>query len=290
MKFKDFLDKYYLTTSAKEVTTILTKLKIYGQVSQTIDEFYIESPTKDVQSFDLQLILTISDFVSTINTALSLVNKIETKAKYQNKLTELGIFLIKETYKISNYSKKKYFKILRTTLQKVYKKHNWNFDELNNLLRLDIIEKIESENLVSKTNNSIKSTSTFLEWNEDAPHIDLFLSHLKSYFKINKLSSLRLLFQPVIKDFEIEISKKHLKGFLVLFEQLHLTKTIKIKTSRGLFTYLQSHLISKENDLPLQDFRKYKFDFKKKNVSYKAFEESINKEFEKHYLKRTIGR
>lgn len=290
MKFKDFLDKYYLTSSAKEVTAILTKLKILEQISQTIVEFYIESPTKDIQSFDLQLILTISDFVSTINTALSLVNKIETKANYQNKLTELGIFLIKETYQISKYSKQKYFKILRTTLQKVYKKHSWNFDELNNFLRLDIIEKIENENSVSITSNTIKSNSTYLEWNENAPAIDLFLSDIKDYFKLKNSSSLRLLFQPVIKDFVIEINKKHLMGFLVLFELLHLNKTITIKYSRGLFKYLQSHLVSKNNDLPLKDFRKYKFDFKRKHENYEAFENAINKEFEKHFLKRTIGR
>lgn len=290
MKFKDFLDKYYLTTSAKEVTTILTKLKIHEQIAQTIDEFYIESPSEDIQSFELQLILTISDFVSTVNTALALVNKIETKTKYQNELTKLGIFLIKETYQISKYSKNKYFKILRTTLQKVYKKYNWNFEELNNLLRLDIIEQIESENSIPKTRNTIKFTSTYLEWNEDAPPIDLFISHVKEYFKIKSISSLRMIFQPVVNAFEIEISKKHLMGFLVLFELLHQSKTITIKKSRGLFKYLQSHLVSAKNDLPLKDFRKSKFDFKEKHENYKAFVSVINKEFSKYFLKGTKGR
>lgn len=290
MKFKDFLDKYYLTSSAKEVTAILTKLKILDQISITIDEFYIESPTKDIQLFDLQLILTISDFVSNVNSALALVNNIETKTKYQNELIKLGIFLIKETYQISKYSKNKYFKILKTTLQKVYKKHSWNFDELNNLLRLDIIEQIENENAIPNSRNTIKFSSTYLEWNEEAPPLDLFLSDLKDYFKITKSSSLRLLFQPLVNDFEIEIKMKHLMGFIILFEKLHLTNTIKIKKSRGLFKYLQSHLVSKNNDLPLKDFRKYKFDFKRKHENFKVFEESINKEFEKHFLKRTIGR
>ncbi len=289
MKFIDFLETYYLPSQIELLTKQLVKLAILEPIKATIEGFYAECPVKEPDAFKAQLILTISDFTTIVNTTLSKLSNNDKKVTIQIELTKLGVYLIKETYEVSKYKKLKYFKMLRATLQKVYKKHHWNFTELDNLLHLERIEQFATENEVKTNAKAIKSKVVSFEWNSPKP-IDLFYADVKTYFKLKTTNELNYLFQNIISDFSIALHPKYLLQFIVLFDKLHQTSTISIKGSRGIFIYLKQHLIATNGSFPLKDFRKLKYELKEKEKEYKAIETAINKAFDKYYPASTIGR
>lgn len=283
MEFPQFLEKYYLHSQIQQLTNQLNELGIYMSIAETIREFYVENPERNVDDFHTQLILTISEFVTITNNALAKVKNLDEKFEYQESLTYLSVYLIKETYQISQYSKSKYFNVLRTTLQKVYKKHGWNFEALSEMLRLDRIEQIEHDNQESKSTKVIRTKVTFFEWNSKIP-IDLFYSDVKEYFKLKSLKELYYFFQYVVSDFSISLKPDLLLHFIILFDKLYYceSKIILIKGNKGVLAYLQKHLKPTTGAFPKKDFRKLKHELKKRKDEYDLIERSVNKAFARY--------
>lgn len=289
MELTILLEKYYLPSDKERLLGIMNSLGIHDGIAASILEFYCECPLKDPEAFNSQLVLTINEVITITNKALSELQDTVQKNEFRNELTILGVYLIKETFEKSKYSKTRYFKILRTTIQKVYKKNNWDFTELEKLLRLDRIEQLQNDNNDNSRTTLIKSNSTYLEW-KGHKAIDIFYDDVKNYFQIKNISPFYLMFQPMDSEFEIQIKTEQLMTFILLFEKLHKSGTIKIKKSRGLYKYLQAHLKPVTGVFPLKDFRKLKYDFKKKHIDYKTAESEIDRVFGKNFASGTIGR
>lgn len=255
--FDFFLENYYLFSQIEEIKKLLNSLRIYQAIADIINDFYAENP--DQNTFDARLTLTIGDFVFAVNTSLKEVKVKEIKYQYQIRLVELGVYLIKETYNISKYSKEKYFRILKSTLQNVYKRNKWNLDELNQLLNLENIEKYTSNNqLVLKPKSEVKLNTICLEWLGKDP-IDFFINDVRKYFKL-KNDNLRYLFQSVISDYYIAIHPSRLTFVLILFSSLHERGIIRVKGGRGIFVLLERYLKPSVGTFPQRDFRKIKYD------------------------------
>ena len=259
----------------------LKEKNIYNPIKESINEFYGEVKVGNSYEIITQLVLTISDYTCSANNLLKDVRNADVKMKYQITLTELGIYLIRETYDVSGYSKEKYFRILKSTLRKVYHKHKWNFEELDRLLHLDTIEKFAEDNISIDKGNEVVDKKICLDWIGGKP-LDLFIADFKMFFKIKNNKAIQYLFQPVVNQFEIYISPDQLPPLLFLFDSLHNNKVIKVKGNRGIFSYLENHIKPLKNTFPSREFRKVKYDLSKNEKLSKDIELVISKIFGKY--------
>lgn len=283
MNFNYFLNKYYLPSQLDQLKGFLKETHMYNPIKETIAEFYKEAEANSIEDLNTQLILTISDFTCCVNNFLKEIPNPDQKKKYQIILTELGIYLIRETYKISGYSKEKYFKIVKSTLRKIYLKHKWDFDELDRLLHLDTIEKFAEENKIHlKDAKDVVTKSIFIEW-KGKGHLDFFIADFKSFFKAKNSKAVQYLFQPVITQFEIHIVPERLPHVLLLFDILHKEKIIKVRGSRGIYNHLENHLRPAKGSFPGREFRKIKYEISQNERLYKEIESRVQSTFGKYY-------
>lgn len=275
MHFNSFLEKHYLSDSLQELKNLLQKLGIEQQLEKYIDDYFNNTKLTNIENTIVQLSFTISNFTTTINK--SLTHLTDTKEAATITLVELGIRLIKETYKASNLPKDSYFNTLRFTLQKVYFNYGWDFSQLENILDLD---KLHNYSRLQQTTQPAKEILTgkkiYFEWMH--PKIDecKFLEDLKTTFSIKK-SNVALLFDKVQTDFTITIHSKHLEPFLILIQHFYNEKIILAKGNKGFLKYLETHLKPPQNDsYPKSKFKKICNECFKNEVRLKKIETQIS--------------
>ena len=257
MNFVDFFEKYYLPHQQTEIVLILTDLSIYSDIETSLNDFYAATIDKHKSEIVSQFVLTIRDFTTTINKRLHDIEASASKNKIEQKILELSVYLIRDTYKLSGLEQTEYFDLLKQTIKKTYTKHSWDFSVLETLLNLDNIRTFAaSEN--KKRRNTIKLSKPIqLEWKSNQP-LDYFIDDLIKTFKgVKTKTQLYSLFDLIEIDFKVELPSKHLLSFLTLFYELHECEAIKVIGNRGLFVYLKQHLQPPTNDkYPKREFRK----------------------------------
>ncbi|MBL7810823.1 MAG: hypothetical protein JNL57_01250 [Bacteroidetes bacterium] len=257
MTFADFFEKYYLPHQQTEIVLLLSDLCIYSEIETSLNDFYETTNSKHKNEIVSQFVLTIRDFTTTINKRLHDIEQSEHKNKIEQKIVELSIYLIRDTYYLSGLEQAEYFDLLKQTIKKTYAKHSWDFTALETLLNLDNINTFATtEN--KKRRNTIKLSKPIqLDWKSSQP-LDFFVDDIIKTFKgIKTKTQLYSLFNLIETDFKVELPSKHLLPFLTLFYELHECEAIKVIGNRGLFVYLKQHLQPPTKDkYPRREFRK----------------------------------
>ena len=138
MKFYEIIDKYYFNAQQRELLELLNEISVLDKIEYTINDYFIEIENKNEIEISSILTITIRDFIITVNKSK---NKIKSDyVKKEKELIQLGIYLIKETFETSKLSTVDYFSLLRQSTKIVYKKYNWDFKVLNDLLKFDNLQ------------------------------------------------------------------------------------------------------------------------------------------------------
>jgi hypothetical protein len=274
MTFVDFIKKYYLPQPQKEIYFVLNNLGIYNDIENSLNDFYHAAENKNKNQIISNFALTSRELVTYFYKSLCKIKPGKQKTRTEQKIAELAVYLIRDTYQHSGLELFEYFELLIQTARKTYTKHSWNFSVLEKLLNFDNIKALAIEEKEKKPGNTIKlSKPVKLNWQGDK-QLDLFVDDLTKIFQgVKTKKQVYLLFDTVKTDFKIELPSKHLLPFLTLFHDLHDYGAIKVIGNRGLFVYLHQHLQAPPNDkFPKRDFRKLRHDAKyneilKNNIS-----------------------
>lgn len=286
MAFLNFTDRYYSSQQQSEIISLLQDLRIYSELEILINDFYSAAESENKNGIISQFVLSIKEFVETVNLRLLNIKPGREKLEIENIILELSAFLIHDTYKFSGLEMKEYFELLKLTIKKTYLKNSWDFSIIETSLNLH-----NSSTLLLTENNNIqpyviKGSKAFqLKWQSEIK-LDLFVDDLvKTFVGIKSKKQIFLLFTTLETDFKIELPSKHLVGFLSLFYSLHRGGTIKVIGNRGLFVFLNQHLQAPENDrYPNRDFRKLRYEANQNKISKSQISRSINPLLEKYCL------
>lgn len=285
MNFTDFLDKYFLPDKQNRIILLLKKLEIFQDIVGIVDEFYNDTYGTKKYKTIVCFSDTVREFIVVINNKLQNFPKDAEKEKLEVEIIELAIYFIRETFILLGLPKDEYFDILKYTIVKTYKKHEWNFEELKRLLNLDNIEAYEHQHyqIQTKQEEKIKlSKKIRLVWNTEY-QLDFFIDDIANTYRGMKgKSNLRLLFDPIATNFKVQIKSAHLESFLTLFSELHENRVFVLEGSRGLFKYLEAHIEPLQGDIfPNRPFRKIKYEASQKeeikNTIYKQVKPLIDK-------------
>jgi glutaredoxin-related protein len=273
LEFENFLEKYYLSSQKKSITSLFQKINALEEIKYSISTFYSSIKNENVKvNRHSYLTLLIRDFIVAINKGLSSIKEIETRSNQELILIQFSIFLVRDTYKISNIGSEEYFEILKQTLKSTYKKYRWKYEALDELLKIENLKNFIPQNDTSKSNNKIKTSKPIaLSWNNENMQVDFFISDVIEVFKgIKNKRTLFNLFDRIENNFTINLPSDLLENFLVLFYFLDKQKVISCIGNRGLYTYLQNHLKATNGSVfPNSEFRKIRYNSfqneKKKN-------------------------
>ncbi len=258
MTFEFFLVKYYSPPQHAEIISVLNNLCIYREIEFSINDLYCVANSKNKIEIISQLTFAIRDFVATIYMPLHSMKPGKQKARAEQKIAELAVNLIRDTYQLSGFGLSEYYNFFMLTIRKIYASYSWNFSVLEKLLNFDRTKAFDLEEKEKNNLNSIKlSKPVKLVWQGNR-QLDLFIDDLIKTFKgIKCKKPVYFLFDEKKIDFKIELLSKHLLPFLTLFHHLHDYGAIKVIGNRGLFVYLHQHLHPPKNDsYPNRDFRK----------------------------------
>jgi hypothetical protein len=256
MTFDDFIKKYYSQQQQAEIVFVLKNLCIYNDIESTLNDFYQAVDSRNKNQIISQFTFTSREFVMTIYKTLHAIKPGKQKIGTEQKIAELAIYLIRDTYQLSGLELFEYFELLLQTVRKTYSKHSWDFSVLAKLLNFDNIKAIAKKE--KKNGNFIKlSKPVKLNWQGDK-QLDLFIDDLiRTFNGLKAKKQIFLLFDETKSDFKIELPSKHLLPFLALFHELHVSKIIHVIGNRGLFVFLHQHLQALSKDrYPNRDFRK----------------------------------
>lgn len=286
MAFLNFTDRYYSSQQQKEIISLLQDLRIYSELEILINEFYRAAESENKNGIISQFVLSIKEFVETVNLRLLNIKPGREKLEIENIILELSTFLIRDTYQFSGLEMKEYFELLKLTIKKTYVKNSWDFSIIENPLNLHSSATLLLTEKKNTRSTAIKTSKAFqLKWQSDI-QLDLFVDDLvKTFVGIKSKKQIFLLFNTLETDFKIELPSKHLVGFLSLFYLLHSCGVIKVIGNRGLFVYLHQHLQAPENDrYPNRDFRKLRYEANQNKISKSKILKSINPLLEKYCL------
>lgn len=260
MTFEFFLVKYYSPPQQAEIISVLNNLCIYREIESSINDLYCVANSKNKIEIISQLTFAIRDFVATIYMPLHSMKPGKQKARAEQKIAELAVNLIRDTYQLSGFGLSEYYNFFMLTIRKINASYSWNFSVLEKLLNFDRTKAFDLEEKEKNNLNTIKlSKPVKLVWQGNR-QLDLFIDDLIKTFKgIKCKKPVYFLFDEMKIDFKIELLSKHLLPFLTLFHDLHDRGAIKLIGNRGLFVYLHQHLRAPQNDqYPNRDFRKMK--------------------------------
>jgi hypothetical protein len=283
LSFQNFLEKYYLSEELNEIEQLLNQLGISNGVELVINDFYTNHSNTIHELNIAQLSITITNFITLVNTRLSTVE--ENKDKIIEQLATLGIYLIKETYSKSKLSQEVYFNTLKFSLRKAYSKHNWNFQVLESILNFEEILSFTAPNQVSKKDSNIKlQKAIYLDWNNNKISCGLFLKDISKAFEIqSSQDNLLALFDSLITKFTITIHSKYLEAYVMLFYTLYQKKIITAKGNKGYLAYLQQHTVAPKNDTyPRKEFKRIREECSKNIAKKKSIETFIQSLLQKY--------
>lgn len=278
MNFQSFIEKHYLPQSADNLFTLLNDLEIKEQLTFYVDDYFNSTRLNTIEATIVQLSFTIYNFTETVNICLS--KQENNKIELTQILAELGIRLIKETYKASNLPKDTYFNTLKQTLQKLYFKHNWNFEQLEEILNLAKLHNYSKEQKAAEQKTEIKTAKkVYFDWNNsNKKPFDFFINDVHKHCKIkNAKGNLYHLFSPTEVDFVIVVPSSHLELFIVLFKHLYAKDIIKVKGGKAYMQYLEKHVRPPKNDKhPKREFTKLCNEYLAEDNKKKSIETFIN--------------
>lgn len=258
MTFAAVIEKYYLPNQQAEIVFMLNDLCIYSDIESSLNDFYKAANSKNKIEIISQFVLTSREFVTTIYKSLHGIDSCGQKARAEQKIAELTVYLIKGCYQLSGLEFFEYFDLLIQTTRKTYAKNCWDFSALEKLLSFDNIKVFAITDREKKGRGVFElSKPVKLDW-QGEKQLDLFVDDLtKTFHEVRPKKQVYLLFDLIKTDFKIELSSKHLLPFLSLFHELHESGAIKVIGNRGLFVYLNQHLQAPPEDkYPKRDFRK----------------------------------
>lgn len=233
---------------------MLKGLCIYNDIESLLNEFYQAADSRNKIGIVSQLVLTISEFITTLHIQLHKIDSCNYKVLIEKRLVVLVYYLVKDSYCLSELKPSEYYYLLTNTIKRSYTRYSWNFLVTEKLLRLD---KFRQLTIPEKACNISKPNR--LAW-QGIKQLDLFVYDLAKTFRGFKAQKqLYFLFDNIRTDFKIELSSNHLLPFLTLFYKLHESGVIKVCGNRGLFIFLKQHLVPPQKDVyPKRDFRKLK--------------------------------
>ncbi len=234
------------------VTSILKRLypEDYVAIRERLDKYNIVIVTnktiellesqfeqmETIQPFELDFSIgnMASSYLTQMNAIVAKVKDVEEKEFLRDKIYDISTYLIQQVIEFSNREVHETVHIIKNSLKTACKINNYNFEVLNQFLRLDLMYKIST---ITKKKLQ-PQVITYYDWAGEPHQLDEIARNLKAEGSIDSVKSFKLLFEKHEANLKVPINSKSLPFIMVLFDVLKQEGLILPKGKKGHYTPL----------------------------------------------------
>lgn len=175
-----------------------------------------------------------SSYLTQMNAIVAKVKDVEEKEFLRDKIYGISTYLIQQVIEFSNREVHETVHIIKNSLKTACKINNYEFDLLNQYLRLDLMYKIST---ITKKKLQ-PQVITYYDWTGEPHQLDEIARNLKAEGAIDSVKTFKLLFEKHDLGLKVPINSKSLPFIMVLFDVLKQEGLILPKGKKGHYTPL----------------------------------------------------
>ncbi len=175
-----------------------------------------------------------SSYLTQMNAIVAKVKDVEEKEFLRDKIYGISTYLIQQVIEFSNREVHETVHIIKNSLKTACKINNYEFDLLNQYLRLDLMYKIST---ITKKKLQ-PQVITYYDWTGEPHQLDEIARNLKAEGSIDSVKTFKLLFEKHDLGLKVPINSKSLPFIMVLFDVLKQEGLILPKGKKGHYTPL----------------------------------------------------
>lgn len=247
------------------VEHIEEQLKKYG-LDHKIFKFYRNLEKTDFNPQNNSEAILAATLLTNINTTIESVEIETDKMNLEYICADISIYLLTLVLKKSPKSYDQAMVEIASSLVSTCKANGWNYEILLKKLKFDLSQSTAITN--SKPLDLIDSKIYYYSWQKNKQELDDLIYDLKDKKVIKSINDFKKIFESHNGSIKVTINKEKLDFLIILFDELHKQKLIKIVGTRGKYHPLKTHGIDFEKNVLIKNEPKHIKDRITKNASH----------------------